>query len=180
MIYYAILWAYKLRKIIKFINLKSTIRLATCLCTYAAALEFLYGVVCFKFKRKIQNLFEIPWKKLEKEKKKRFPFHSWLLPIGLAAFRFFPRLLSIVRSASRAVDGAHGPFPAPPWAEPATGPLSRAPTLSLSPLSLADVVGPCVRATSFLKPSATTLSKTITDQIPLNLFLPYLEHPRSI
>jgi hypothetical protein len=61
MIYYAILWAYKLRKIINFINLKSIIRLATCLCTHAAALEYFYGVVCFKFKREIQNLFEIPW-----------------------------------------------------------------------------------------------------------------------
>jgi hypothetical protein len=34
--------AYKLRIIIIFINLKSNIRVGTCLCTHVAALEFLY------------------------------------------------------------------------------------------------------------------------------------------
>jgi hypothetical protein len=38
--FYAILWAYKFRVIIFFINLKSNIRVETCLCTHAVAFEF--------------------------------------------------------------------------------------------------------------------------------------------
>jgi hypothetical protein len=40
--FYVFLWSYKLRKVIIFINLKSNIRVGTCLCIHAAAFEILY------------------------------------------------------------------------------------------------------------------------------------------
>jgi hypothetical protein len=40
MIFYTILWAYKLRIIIIFINLKSNIRVEICLCTHAVVFEY--------------------------------------------------------------------------------------------------------------------------------------------
>jgi hypothetical protein len=92
--------------------------------------------------KRIQNLFEIPLKNWKKKKKENiFHFILGFRPIGPAAIRFFPRLISVVRSASCDVDSARGLFPALPWAKPVAGPLPRAPVLSLSPLSLADVVG---------------------------------------
>jgi hypothetical protein len=51
----------------------------------------------------------------------------------------------------------------------------------VSPLSLADTVGPPIRAAFLLKTPVGFLSKTITDQIlRLNLFFPYMEHPWAI
>jgi hypothetical protein len=53
--FYAILWAYKLRIIIIFINLKSNIRVETCLCTHAVAFEYFVLSGLIQIQKRIQN-----------------------------------------------------------------------------------------------------------------------------
>jgi hypothetical protein len=80
MIFYAILWAYKFRVIIIFINLKSNIRVGTCLCTHATAFEF-FCIEWFDSNSKEDSKsFENALKYL-KGKRKRVSFLS--LALGL-------------------------------------------------------------------------------------------------
>jgi hypothetical protein len=160
MIFYAIVWAYKLRIIIIFINLKSNIRVGTCLCTHAAALEFLVGVVWFKFKRG----FKIIWKCFEifeKEKEKEFHFPPQLL----AQLSWQPTLARGL-FASRARPVSRSPV-SPPWAKPCWWPSSRA-CCRLSSLRVADAAGPPVRAAFFATPRPIS-SPHFTDRIRLQI-----------
>jgi hypothetical protein len=59
MIFYAILWAYKLRIIIIFINLKSNIRVGTCLCTHVVAFEYFVLSGLIQIQKRIQNNLKI-------------------------------------------------------------------------------------------------------------------------
>jgi hypothetical protein len=117
---------------------------------HAVALEFLYSVVGFKFKRGFKISFENALK-FGKRKIKRFLIPS--LAFGPSAQPAAHRSPSFLPRAFR-----FSPFPRfPLWAEPSHQPSAcAAPSLSLS---LVDVAGPQVRAAFLLKPSATTLSK---------------------
>jgi hypothetical protein len=55
------LWAYKLRIIIIFINLKSNIRVGTCLCTYVVAFEYFVLSGLIQIQKRIQNNLKMLW-----------------------------------------------------------------------------------------------------------------------
>jgi hypothetical protein len=124
------------------------------------------------------------WNSLEKIGKRIREGNSLYFPLSLSFF--WPVGLSPARGPSggargtqllyscRGLPPARAARPcfilAPPWAEPAVGPLPRAP--AFFPICLTHTMGSHVGAASFLKPSVMMPSKTITDQIPLNLFFP--------
>jgi hypothetical protein len=174
MIFYAILWACKLRIIIIFINLKLNIRVETCLCTHAVAFGYFVLSGLIQIQKRIQNNLKKLWNIWKGKRKGNSFLFSVFSPAQSAAQPSPAARLPSARVAHLLIllFPRLGP-------SPTDGPVRARCRLSLC-VSLTSRARVSDDAFFFSTPRPISFPVPPTESFPPNPFFPCLEHLRVI